>query len=164
MSRLSDDELLKMVTIDSGDYRQEALVLAKDELRGRGFVITRMGIDFDVITPDGIKLKPLNKSTAEPVAAPRQHESVVERAGKADPFIKRLLMSPVVFVGAFIGGVAISSMITQIIRLSGGGDIVGYRTNTPTINGFIIMISMLLGVIAVIIYQIRFSKRNKAKS
>lgn len=35
VSNLSDDELLKIVHIDSSDYREEALIIAKDELKKR---------------------------------------------------------------------------------------------------------------------------------
>jgi hypothetical protein len=163
ISCLSDDELLKMITIDSGDYRQEAVVLAAGELQSRGFIIMQAGSNFEVVNPDGIRFMPLKTSAAEAhMPAPQQYEPIVERAGKTDPFIKRLLMSPVVFVCTFIGGFGIGHMITQIIRLSGGSDIVGYRTNTPIVNGYIIIISILLGAIAIIVYQIRFTKRKKA--
>src|SRR5262249_14355275 len=35
ISKLSDDELIQMVTVDAGDYRQEALDYAKAELKYR---------------------------------------------------------------------------------------------------------------------------------
>ena len=35
VSNLSDDELLKMVHLDSSDYREEAITIAQDELNKR---------------------------------------------------------------------------------------------------------------------------------
>jgi hypothetical protein len=36
ISKLTDEQLIEMVTTESGDYRQEALDYAKSELRSRG--------------------------------------------------------------------------------------------------------------------------------
>ena len=41
VSKLSDDELMKMVHVDSSDYREDAIIIAKDELKKRNII----GID-----------------------------------------------------------------------------------------------------------------------
>ena len=44
ISRLSDEDLLKMVNVDSAEYRQEALGHARDELAKRGLQDSAMGL------------------------------------------------------------------------------------------------------------------------
>lgn len=58
ISKHSDDELLEMVNVRFGDYDEAVIDSAKKELEARGFTLLRTGIDFEVITPGGVKLTP----------------------------------------------------------------------------------------------------------
>lgn len=60
ISELADDELLNMLNVDYADYRTEALQFASEELIRRGFELNKVGPDFDVVTPDRIRLRPMS--------------------------------------------------------------------------------------------------------
>lgn len=60
MSELPDGDLLNMLNVDYADYRADALQFASEELIRRGFELNKVGDDFDVITPDGERLRPLS--------------------------------------------------------------------------------------------------------
>jgi uncharacterized membrane protein YphA (DoxX/SURF4 family) len=60
ISELSDDELLNMLNVDYADYRTEALRFASEALKRRGFQLNKVGPDFDVVTPDCIRLLPVS--------------------------------------------------------------------------------------------------------
>lgn len=70
--RLSDEELFNIVNISFADYREEALEAAKTELARRGFQLARTGMDFEVITPTGVRL------TAPKLAPTSESHEVVE--------------------------------------------------------------------------------------
>ena len=59
----SNDELIKMVSVDHSDYRRETLDFASDELIRRGFEVNKVGPDFIVVTPDHIKLRPSSSAS-----------------------------------------------------------------------------------------------------
>lgn len=56
LSIQTDEDLLKIVNIDFADYREEAIKFAKEELEQRGYVLSQTGVDFKVMTPEGIRL------------------------------------------------------------------------------------------------------------
>ena len=56
VSRLSDEEILKMLASPFPDYRREWIDFSEEELRKRGFVLEHTDTQLNVITPDGLKL------------------------------------------------------------------------------------------------------------
>ena len=53
ISKLTDEQLIEMVTTDAGDYRREALDYAKTELRSRGVAWSQPEAEEEALPPVG---------------------------------------------------------------------------------------------------------------
>jgi hypothetical protein len=95
MSRLSDDELVKVVTADSDNSNQMEIVFAEEELRDRDFQLERSGSGLRIIPPDSTKL-----TTHKTVTARGQISSVIR-----DVIIVWVLTAAGGFVVGFAAGV-----------------------------------------------------------
>lgn len=56
LTRLPDEEILRLLTTHFPDYRKEWVDLAQEELRNRGFVLRPHDTQLEVLTPTGQKL------------------------------------------------------------------------------------------------------------
>lgn len=103
MSRLSDQELVQMVTTDSDKFDQREIVFAEEELRVRGIQLERHGSDLR-ITPPGI-----TESTPD---------NTVIAGGRVVPVIRDVIL---VWFFTGVGGVAtgITARVLELTPLQG---------------------------------------------
>ena len=78
-SKLTDEELLKIVTVEAADYRKEAVDIAKSELRSRGVPLERPTIEDPVDDDNPASLDPRGQSCVVCGGQMRQGTLVAEK-------------------------------------------------------------------------------------
>lgn len=73
-----------MLNVDYADYRAEALQFASEELIRRGFELNKVGADFDVITPDRERLRPVSSPSEKQEAMPEAGTSTATTSNPED--------------------------------------------------------------------------------
>ena len=99
MSRLSDYELVQMITTDSDKFNEREIIFAKEELRDRGFKLEQHGSDLRILPPDG------TESTS--------HKTVIAR-GRVSLVIRDVVM---VWFFTAVGGFAVG-FASRALQLS----------------------------------------------
>jgi hypothetical protein len=77
IAQSSNDELLNMLNVDYADFRPDALQFASEELVRRGFELNKVGDDFDVVTPDRERLRPVSSPSESEAPMPEADTTTV---------------------------------------------------------------------------------------
>lgn len=115
MSRLSDQELVRMVTTDSDKFDQREIVFAEEELRVRGIQVERHGSDPRTMPPDVTEATPRNvdEATTHHVTEATPHNTVIA-GGRVMPVVQGVVI--VWFLTGIAGAVA--SIVKSALELS----------------------------------------------
>jgi hypothetical protein len=136
----SDEELLKVLTVNVAIHNSLALDFIVEELRTRGFKIEPADHDFEVITPTGCALKfPKKTRTADEIS-----ESYTYPSG-ADTMPARELLGVGGWLGFLIFDLAVFSPLFFLVisyKLGNGLNII---INYPLL-GWLIMLNRVLGM------------------
>jgi hypothetical protein len=115
MSRLPDQELVRMVTTDSDKFDQRKIAFAEEELRVRGIQVERHGSDLRTMPPDVTEATPRNVTEATPphVTGATSHNTVIA-GGRIMPVVHGVV---IVWVLTAIAG-AVASIVKSALQLS----------------------------------------------